>query len=339
MVAEGSGGGGGHAPRHARHGSRGARLSSEDEEEEEAASDGSEDLSEEEGSGGTPQRPSWAARGAARSTRRPGLRGSVPAPARVASAPDLRAAQQQSASPPAQQVQQAAQAAQAAQQPSGPGFVALPGGGLQLQFGGSVGAPAGPAAGLFGAPSPASQPAELQAAPLQLPGTAPGAAQPLLVRVGSETHLIPHQQQQPAPPAGAAGAAGSTLGKRMSRIQSEPSFACECAVLRRLVLLGGRGWGLGKGAGRTGRYVRSSTGWAERGAAKQVDVSCVPHTVVRAAPHPLLAPLPGCPAVVKEEPSGSLGGDLGDLMNDRDLFKAFDLGPVSVSELDWQLQN
>jgi hypothetical protein len=75
--------------------------------------------------------------------------------------------------------------------------------------------------------------------------------------VGSETHLIPHQQQQPAaPPAGAAGAAGSTLGKRMSRIQSEPSFA-----------------------------------------------------------------------FVKEEPSGSLGGDLGDLMNDRDLFKAFDLGP------------
>ena len=262
MVAEGSGGGGGHAPRHARHGSRGARLSSEDEEEEEAASDGSEDLSEEEGSGGTPQRPSWAARGAARSTRRPGLRGSVPAPARVASAPDLRAAQQQSASPPAQQVQQAAQAAQ---QPSGPGFVALPGGGLQLQFGGSVGAPAGPAAGLFGAPSPAGQPPELQAAPLQLPGTAPGAAQPLLVRVGSETHLIPHQQQQPAPPAGAAGAAGSTLGKRMSRIQSEPSFACECAVLRRLVMFWGLGRGLGTGAGTTGCYVRSSTGWAGAG--------------------------------------------------------------------------
>ena len=32
---------------------------------------------------------------------------------------------------------------------------------------------------------------------------------------------------------------------------------------------------------------------------------------------------------MKEEPSSSLGGDLGDLMNDRDLFKAFELGPVS----------
>ena len=281
LGGEGGGGGGrGGGGRGGRHASRGGALgSSEEEEEEEAVSEGSE-LSDEDGSGGT---PAWVSRQAtSRSGRR--LRGPAAAVAaaaaeagpgsapplsslqqaqqggvgRVASAPDLRAAQQQAVAAQQQQAMMQQQAMQQQQQqqqqPGGPGFVALPGGGLQLQFG----APPPPSAvDLFG-------PATGDAAPaaLPLPGGA-GGGQPLLVRVGSETHLIPHQAGGARGGGGAGAAAGfggsaapSALGKRMTRIQSEPSFAR-----------------------------------------------------------------------LEAAPAGGAGGvpELGDLMNDRDLFRAFDL--------------
>lgn len=310
LLGEGGGGGASHGARHARHGSRGARLSSEEEEEDEGVSEGSEGMSEEEGSGGTPQRPSWAARGAARSGRRPGLRGSAPAPARVASAPDLRAAAaQQTPSPPAAQLQQPAMPP-----PSGPGFVTMPGGGLQLHFGAPPPAPA-PVAAMFAAAPPAP---ELQAAQLQLPGAMPAAGQPLLVRVGSETHLIPHQQQQPGPAPGGGGLAGggSTLGKRMTRIQSEPSFACELVWACTCV---GAALACSPGA-------RSPLPRAQAAARLAPPHGRSPSTPGVSRARPLCPP----PAAVKDELGGPPGGELGDLMNDRDLFKAFDLGgPVS----------
>jgi hypothetical protein len=79
-----------------------------------------------------------------------------------------------------------------------------------------------------GAPMPFGQ----QPAPLAPPQGGPSNVavqpppRPLLVRVGSETHLIPHQQQPPLAPLQPSGrtVGGTTLGKRMSRIQSEPHF-------------------------------------------------------------------------------------------------------------------
>jgi hypothetical protein len=193
--------------------------------EEEAASDGSDGFSDEDGSG-TPEAPAWTARATtSRSGRR--LRGAAAAAAqgRVASAPNLRGATA-SASPPQPQQQRQQEASPAA--PAGQsGFVALPGGGLQLQFG----APPPSAVALF---NQAAAPAQ------QIPNSGGGSmlsGQPLLVRVGSETHLIPHQLQQPqAPPQHdqrmtAGLGASSTLGKRMTRIQSEPAFTySECAA-------------------------------------------------------------------------------------------------------------
>jgi hypothetical protein len=196
-------------------------------EEEEAASDGSDGFSDEDGSG-TPEAPAWTARATtSRSGRR--LRGAAAAAAqnRVASAPNLRDATA-SASPPHPQQQRQQEASPAA--PAGQsGFVALPGGGLQLQFG----APPPSAVALF----------NQAAAPTQQIANSGGgggsmlSGQPLLVRMGSETHLIPHQLQQPqAPPQHdqriVAGLGGSTLGKRMTRIQSEPAFTYSaCASL------------------------------------------------------------------------------------------------------------
>lgn len=147
--------------------------------------------------------------------------------ARVASAPNLLGSNM--AAPPAA----VAAAAAAATAPSlGSGFVAMPGGGLQLQFGGAssgTGMGDGGAAGLPPMPMPG-------AAPMTMPaGGGGGLAQPLMVRVGSETHLIPHQQQQQHAAAALNGRGGApkglapstSLGKRMNRIQSEPTFACE----------------------------------------------------------------------------------------------------------------
>ncbi|PSC77007.1 AP2-like ethylene-responsive transcription factor TOE3 [Micractinium conductrix] len=248
LLAAGGEGAGGELPAPASGGraasarARGSRnhraLSSEEEEEEEEPSDGSDLFSDEDGSGGMPQ--AWTARGTSRSGRR--LRGPAVPPAgpssappvamlqaqggiapRVASAPNLSAGPTQHSPPPMPMPMAQEQQAAAAQAQAGGGFIALAGGGLQLQFGGGAGAPAG----LFGAPPP---PPASAASPLQLPGDG-GSGQPLMVRVGSETHLIPnqqpalHQQQQHQAGGGAGrGGPGSTLGKRMSRIQSEPAF-------------------------------------------------------------------------------------------------------------------
>ncbi|KAL4448899.1 hypothetical protein ABPG77_007616 [Micractinium sp. CCAP 211/92] len=228
---------------------RSSALGSSEEEEEEP-SDGSEALSDEEGSGGT---PAWTARGTSRSGRRlrgpaaavaaaaaaagsPGRGGPASAPAvpmlsgqpggmgRVASAPNLLGSNL--AVPPAA----GTAAAAAGPAPSlGSGFVAVPGGGLQLQFGtdsGGAGMGDAGAAGLMPMPIPASVPMVMPAG-----GGAPSLTQPLMVRVGSETHLIPHQQQQQHAAANGRGGApkglpqSSSLGKRMNRIQSEPNFA------------------------------------------------------------------------------------------------------------------
>ena len=108
----------------------------------------------------------------------------------------------------------------------------------------ALGAPGGPgfmSGAMASGEPPAGGPASglpLMAPPLPAgfggpqPPRVPLPAQPLLVRVGSETHLIPHQQQYADATAGAAGGVqraqqgggGSALGKRMSRIQSEPHF-------------------------------------------------------------------------------------------------------------------
>jgi hypothetical protein len=153
--------------------------------------------------------------------------------ARASSAPNLHSAAAAAAAvalPPGQSLTSASI-------PASQGFVALPSGGLQLQFSGLsdgfFGQLPGSAAG-SGLPPPAPMQA-MQ--PMHL--MPQGSSQPLLVRVGSETHLIPHQQQQQQQQQrqrqglgmqdtrGSGGGGSSTLGKRMNRIQSEPAFACE----------------------------------------------------------------------------------------------------------------
>lgn len=122
---------------------------------------------------------------------------------------------------------------------AGPSFVMSAAGGLGLQMGG--GAAAGQAAPVQQLVQ--QQPSQQQAldpllyqalpagmvptaaAPALATGSQAAPPQPLLVRVGSETHLIPATQARrrgsPPAPGGAGGA--STLGKRgMHRIQSEP---------------------------------------------------------------------------------------------------------------------
>lgn len=89
-----------------------------------------------------------------------------------------------------------------------PAFVSLPGGGLQLQFG-------------SGGPPPAGM--------IPNPGSGSVLEEPLLIRVGSETHFLPTTNHSAAAPSSSGGGGGGvqTLGKRsgMQRIQSEPQFS------------------------------------------------------------------------------------------------------------------